>query len=195
MAESKETSEKGKGKAKRLKFDPVKAKKSLKPAAFNVAGAVGGGIVGAVAPPVVSGFGGVVCILVGTYAEKDWVTTLGAGMLVSTAYGAVTGANLKTAPDGKTDLKTELHNGKERAKDYLHAFAGKFAFWKKKEDGVAGLGSADPALVALDRIERSVIASGMDFANSTRPGLPEASDAGLFEDGGQSQEVSGFDNM
>lgn len=189
MAEKKET------KRKRLKFDPEKAKKSLKPAAFNIAGAVGGGLVGAVAPPIVSGFGGVVCILVGTYAEKDWVTSMGAGMLVSTTYGAVTGANLRESPDGKTDIKTEVHNGKERAKAYFQAFTGKFAFWKKKEETVGGLGAADPSLATLDRIERSVITSGMDFANRSSLRLPQASDGELFDATAQTREVSGFDSM
>ena len=182
-------------KRSRLSFDAKKAKASIQPAAVNLAGAVGGGVVGAIAPPLASGIGGVLCLLTGAYTDQAWVTSAGAAMLVSTTAQAV---NARQSPTGKFDFKTELHNGKERATTFLKALAGKFSF-KKKTPGTDlappdELGElADPGFANMDDVDRAVFASGMDFANESAPFmLPQGNDTELFEPDVPDTVMNGF---
>jgi hypothetical protein len=166
----------------RLKFDAAKAKASLKPAALNLAGAVVGGIAGAVAPPIASGIGGLGCILAGAYTGKNWLTTAGAGMLVSTTH-AVAGGNMRTSgEDEKKTFTQHLEEAKERTKAFLSALGSKFT--PGKDAGTVGrlglLGNGSTA--SLDDIEASVVASALDFRHGGA--LPSANLDGLSGQGG-----------
>ena len=145
--------------------------KKAQPALADVGGAVTGGVLGALAPPVVSGFGGVALLITGAYTQKSWITSTGAAMVVTTV--TTSGGNYRTSPTGKTDAKTEMHNGKERVKSFLKSFGGKFQFWKKKsadEPGAEfldGLGILDAEHLAnLDQLNRNLIAQGYELAAS-----------------------------
>ena len=179
-------------KRKRKLLDVNKAKKAAKPALFNVAGAVGGGLLGAVTPPMVSGPGGLVLIFAGAYSEQSWLTSIGTGMLVSTTCTAATNPNLRTASGEGIDTETEVHNAKERAKTFFTDLADKFMLWKKKDEAgsVAGLGSAE-AIAQLDAIEQQGLASGQDYASQNSLPSPDIQDLQMAE----SQEVNGFINM
>lgn len=148
--------------------------KKVQPVLGDLGGAVTGGVLGALAPPVVSGFGGVALLITGAYTQKSWVTSTGAAMIVTTVTNC-SGSNYRTSPTGKMDPKTELHNGKERVKTFLKSFGGKFRFWKKKpadapvDDPAAeflnGLGMADAEHLAnLDQLNRNLIAEGYELA-------------------------------
>ena len=159
--DKKQTTNKAAAKRGRLTFDKAKAKASLKPAAYNFLGAIGGGLAGAAFPPMASGLGGLGLILTGAYLGKPWLSTAGAGLLVSTGYSAVTGAGLRTSPTGKLDPATEIANGKERMKAFITALGAKFGIKAKEDSGtVSGLGNP---WQELDDIQRSVEASALDF--------------------------------
>lgn len=167
-------------KRNRLTFDKGKAKASLKPAGFFLAGAVGGGLAGAALPPFASGLGGVACIFAGIYAKQGWLAAAGASMLTSTGYKAFPrGSNQRTSGDG---IQARLTDAKDRAIDFAKTFAGKFL--PAKEEGNGGLsGLGDPHLL-LDDIERQVEASALEHQGTARilpappgtlqphPGLP-----------------------
>jgi hypothetical protein len=155
--------------------------KKAQPALADLGGAVGGGLLGALAPPVVSGFGGVALLITGAYTQKSWVTSTGAAMIVTTVGNV--GSNYRTSPTGKMDAKTEMHNGKERVKSFLKSFGGKFQFWKKKEvedpnfdptaEFLDGLGMLDAEHLAnLDQLNRNLMAQGYELAASE--GFPTA---------------------
>ena len=170
-------------------FDAEKAKKAAKPATINLAGAIGGGVVGAVAPPYISGPGGVILIFAGAYTGKEWLTSVGTGMLVSTTCTVATNPNLRTSPDGKIDTETEIHNGKERAKTFFSSLWEKFNFFKKKEESPSDTELGNPYLV-LDSLESQVLASSMDYARNRLPS-PDMMDIEMAA----SQEINGFMHM
>ena len=167
----------------RLSFDKEKAKQSVKPALVDAAAAFGGGAAGAGASqlhPLVPFAGGLLLIYAGNYSKgpknpQSWMQAAGAGMLASTAWTAINGAATKTA---KPTFKDRLSNGKDQAISFITQFAGVFGLGKKKAgskgEGMDGeLGYVDsPDFAALDQLERSVLASAMDYQNQQE--LPEA---------------------
>lgn len=160
-------------KKKRLTFDNVK--EAAKPAGLHILSAVGGGLVGAIAKPWMTGFTGIVSIVIGETIKQPILTSFGGGMLASVPM-AVANGNLRTAPNGKFDLKTEMHNSKEKAKAFFEALSSKFfldkVFKKKEPSAENDLGYLnDPNFDALDTIEQEMIASAMDFQANTAPGL------------------------
>ncbi|MEM0998421.1 MAG: hypothetical protein AAGN35_15280 [Bacteroidota bacterium] len=168
-------------KKKRLNFE--NAKQAAKPTGLHILSAIGGGLVGAISKPWLSGFTGVATILVGETIKQPILTSFGGGMLASVPM-AVASGNLQTAPNGKFDLKTEMHNSKEKAKAFFDALSSKFFLdkvFKKKEPStktdLEGLGYLnDPNFDALDTIEQEMIASAMDFQANTAPGLMPPTD-------------------
>lgn len=157
----------------RLTFDKEKAKKSVQPGLVDMAAAIGGGAAGAGASqihPVVPLVGGVALIYAGNYSDKPWMRAAGTGMLVATAHGAVFPNGAKTAT--KPTFKDKLNNGKDQAINFLKSFGNVFKFKKSNppektlaEGGELG-NVADEDFAALDQLERSVLASAMDYQNS-----------------------------
>lgn len=171
-------------KRERLSFDKKKAKESVQPGLIDMAAAIGGGAAGAGVSqihPVVPLVGGVVLIYAGNYSDKPWMRAAGTGMLVATAHGAVfPNGTQRTA---KPTFKDKLNNGKEQAINFLKSFGSAFKFKKEKapEKTVAEGGElgnvGDEDFATLDQLERSVLASAMDYQNS----LPSPTDIDQIE--------------
>jgi hypothetical protein len=150
--------------------------KKVTPALGDLGGAMTGGMLGAIAPPMVSGVGGVLLLGLGAYSQKSWVTSTGAAMLVTTVASGQ--ANQRMSPTGKFDAKTEAYNAKQRLKTFGQGFIAKFKIKRKPalpadsvdEANLDGLGSLDRAhLSALDELNHSIVSQGLRQAGKSYP--------------------------
>lgn len=153
-------------KRNKLDLDKGRAKSSIKPAMSAMIGAVAGGGIATVIPPLASGLGGFACIFAGIYSDKFWLATAGAAMLTSTAHLSFSGSGLRTSEGEGGDMKSMIEGKKERLTAFGKAFAGKFIPAKEEtKEGLSGLG--DPHML-LDDIERSIEASALEHQGTAR---------------------------